>query len=185
MLMFMPTTFDGHDIRTAEAQEFGLLREIEEESDKLFAEVGIGPFSQDDENGHFAEAAVVLVSGDPPLGFASVETVDRAAHIWQISVHPSHDRQGRGTALVMAVCEWATSEGYDAVTLTTFRDVPWNGPFYTRLGFEVVDDLSAGLAVIREHEKVIGDDDFGPRVAMRKNLRSHSDATRPERPLSS
>jgi hypothetical protein len=24
-----------------------------------------------------------------------------------------------------------------ALTLTTFRDVPWNAPYYARLGFEV------------------------------------------------
>jgi len=37
--------------------------------------------------------------------------------------------------LVRAVCEWATVSGYALLTLTTFRDVPWNYPFYARLGF--------------------------------------------------
>jgi hypothetical protein len=68
------------------------------------------------------------------------------------------------------VCDWAGANGYPAVTLTTFRDVPWNGPFYARLGFRVLDDLPAGLEAIRQHEKDIGDDDFGPRVAMRRDL---------------
>jgi hypothetical protein len=56
------------------------------------------------------------------------------------------------------------------MTLTTFRDVPWNGPYYAALGFEVIDDLSPELAAMREHERAIGDDDFGPRVAMRLAL---------------
>jgi hypothetical protein len=56
------------------------------------------------------------------------------------------------------------------VTLTTFRDVPWNGPFYAGLGFRAVDELTPGLAAVRDHEKAIGDDDFGPRIAMRKEL---------------
>jgi hypothetical protein len=75
---------------------------------------------------------------------------------------------------VQAVCAWATGQGFDAVTLTTYRDVPWNAPFYARLGFVVVaeQDLSRGLVAIRVHERVAGDDDFGPRVAMRKVLRS-------------
>jgi hypothetical protein len=54
--------------------------------------------------------------------------------------------------------------------LTTFRDVPWNGPYYAALGFTAVDDRSPGLMAIREHERAIGDDDFGPRFAMRKDL---------------
>ena len=43
---------------------------------------------------------------------------------------------------------------YPAVTLTTFRDVPWNAPFYTRLGFAMLDELTlpAGLAAKREQE---------------------------------
>ena len=56
------------------------------------------------------------------------------------------------------------------MTLTTFRDVPWNGPFYAGLGFRAVDELTPGLAAVRDHEKAIGDDDFGPRIAMRKEL---------------
>jgi hypothetical protein len=72
--------------------------------------------------------------------------------------------------LVNAVCDWATAEGLPAVTLTTFRDVAWNGPFYAKLGFRELVDLSPGLVAMREHERAIGDDDFGPRIAMRKEL---------------
>ena len=54
-----------------------------------------------------------------------------------------------------------------AVTLTSFRDVPWNAPFYQRVGFEVVDDPPPGLAAVRAAERAEGFDRFGPRVAMR------------------
>lgn len=128
-------------IRVAVPDEFEALREIEQAADKLFAEVGIGPFTFDGSEDHLAQAAVVLVSGSPPVGFACVEIVDDLAHIWQLSVHPAAGRQGRGTALVHAVCDWAASKGHPAVTLTTFRDVPWNGPFYGRLGFRVIEVL--------------------------------------------
>jgi GNAT superfamily N-acetyltransferase len=160
----------GSGIRVANRSEFELLREIEEASDRMFEPLGIGPFCGGEGESHLEQAALVLVSGDPPVGFACVEIVDGVAHLWQLSVHPSESRQGRGSALLTAACSWATSLGYEAVTLTTFRDVPWNGPFYGRMGFRVLDDLSPGLVAIRDHEKAIGDDDFGPRVAMRRDL---------------
>jgi GNAT superfamily N-acetyltransferase len=128
----------------------------------------MGPFSPSADVPHLSAAAVVLVSGSPPVGFACIDIVDGDAHLWQLSVHPSAGRQGIGGALVHAACEWARSAGYGAVTLTTYRDVPWNGPFYARLGFVPLGDLTPGLAAIREHERAIGDDDFGPRVAMRR-----------------
>ena len=156
------------DIRTALPVEFERLREIEDAADEMFAQVGIGPFAPTPD--HLGAAAIVLVSGTPPVGFASVHLIDGAAHLWQLAVHPSAARQGRGSALVAAVCDWAVSQRLDGVTLTTFRDVPWNAPFYARLGFRVLDDPTPGLAAIRAEERAIGDDDFGPRVAMRKDL---------------
>ena len=157
-------------VREADPSEWGLLRAIEDAGDEMFLEVGIGPFQSLEEDDHLATAAVVLVSGTPPRGFACVDVVDGVAHLWQLSVHPSWGRQGIGRALIEAVCDWASSNGYPAVTLTTFRDVPWNAPFYSRLGFRTLDEFPPGLAAIREHEKDLGDDDFGPRVAMRREL---------------
>ncbi len=54
--------------------------------------------------------------------------------------------------------------------MTTYRDVPWNGPFYESLDFGAIGTLTPGLKAIRERERAIGDDDFGPRVAMRRSL---------------
>jgi len=158
-------------VRVAALHEFGLLRTIEAASDALFADVGIGPFVLDvEDDDHLEHSSVVLVSGEPPVGFVSVGIVDGAAHIWQLSVDPVFGRQGRGTALLEAACDWARDAGLGSITLTTYRDVPWNGPFYARRGFVVVDDLLPGLAAVRAHERANGDDDFGPRVAMRRQL---------------
>ena len=48
---------------------------------------------------------------------------------------PASMRQGVGTRLLDRACEWARGQGYDAITLTTFADIAWNGPFYARRGF--------------------------------------------------
>ena len=166
----VPANSTDAAVRVARHDEYERLRDIEDASDRLFLDVGIGPFAVSDEDNHLEQAAVVLVSGDPAVGFACVEVVDGDAHLWQLAVHPNAGRQGRGTALVRSVCEWAGSQGLPGVTLTTFRDVAWNGPFYARLGFEVMDVLPPGMKAIRQHEKDIGDDAFGPRIAMRKAL---------------
>jgi GNAT superfamily N-acetyltransferase len=150
--------------------EFAVLRSIEFEADRLFASVGIGPFTNDEAEDHLDQAALVLVVGDPPVGFVCVELVDGIPHIWQLAVHPDHGRQGIGRALIHAACDWARTEQFDAVTLTTYRDVPWNRPFYESLGFVTLHTLTPELCAIREHERAIGDDDFGPRVAMRLPL---------------
>jgi predicted N-acetyltransferase YhbS len=74
----------------------------------------------------------------------------------KLTVDPSHGRRGLGTALVRAVCDWATVSGYVMLTLTTFRAVPWNLPFYARLGFveipcETLGPELAGVVSEEEH----------------------------------
>ena len=160
----------GQSIRKGHSNDFAVLRSIELEADRLFESVGIGPFANDEAEDHFHQAALVLVVGTPPVGFVCVELVDGIPHIWQLAVHPDQGRQGLGRALVEAACDWARAQGFDAITLTTYRDVPWNGPFYGSLGFVAMNTLTPGLRAIRQHERSIGDDDFGPRVAMRLPL---------------
>jgi len=166
----MPKAADQPTIRGARPEEFCRLREIEFECDLMFETVGIGPFTNDDADNHLAQSAVVLVVDDPPVGFGCAEIVDGVAYLWQLAVLPAQGRRGLGTALVASVCDWARTQGLGAVTLTTFRDVPWNGPFYERLGFRALAELTPELTAIRDHERAIGDDDFGPRIAMRKDL---------------
>ena len=97
----------------------------------------------------------VALADDVPVGFAHVEVIERdAVHLEEIDVHPDHGRRGVGTRLVSQVCHWAARNGYGAVTLATFRDVPWNLPFYARLGFDIVppEQLSPSLRAVVENE---------------------------------
>ncbi|MDP1554166.1 MAG: GNAT family N-acetyltransferase, partial [Hyphomonas sp.] len=52
-----------------------------------------------------------------------------------VSVHPEHGRRGLGAALIRRVFQDAADRGLKTVTLSTFRDLPWNAPFYRTLGF--------------------------------------------------
>jgi len=93
-------------------------------------------------------------------------------HLEEIDVHPDHGRRGIGTALMRAVCAWTLRSGYPEITLTTFRAVPWNMPFYSRLGFEEVSDaeLRPELATVVARETARGLDPRR-RVVMRYRAR--------------
>jgi GNAT superfamily N-acetyltransferase len=114
----------------------------------------------------------VALARENPIGFAHVEVLGvHGVHLKEIDVHPDHGRQGLGTRLLVTVCEWAARCGYSEVTLTTFRDLPWNMPFYAGLGFEVVSgsELSAELVHIVADETRRGLDP-ARRVVMRRRL---------------
>jgi GNAT superfamily N-acetyltransferase len=116
----------------------------------------------------------VAIADDTPVGFAHVDVVEPdAAHLEEMDVHPDHGRRGLGRRLVAAVCSWADEQGYAFVTLTTFRDVPFNMPFYAQLGFEEIPPaaLTQALRSILDHEAQRGLDS-ARRVAMWRRLRS-------------
>ncbi len=101
----------------------------------------------------------VALTGNRPVGFALVEMLaDDLPHLEEIDVEPIHGRRGLGTALVRAVCQWATVSGYPMLTLTTFRSVPWNYPFYASLGFMEVprEALRSELVALVSNEAYRG-----------------------------
>jgi GNAT superfamily N-acetyltransferase len=120
----------------------------------------------------------VALADDVPVGFAHVEVLDaETVHLEEIDVHPDHGHRGLGARLVMHVCRWAADAGYRSLTLTTFRDVPWNMPFYARLGFEIVvaEDLLPALRAIVEDETRRGLDPLR-RVVMARPCGTASNA---------
>lgn len=160
----------------------------------LFAGIGMDAVAEDPPlplevlAGHQAAgtAWVSVDAGDRPVGYALALEVDRLGHLEQLSVTPASGRQGRGAALLEAVCEWSSARGAPAVTLSTFLDVPWNAPYYERCGFVVLaeDELTPGLLELREHEVAAGLD-VGRRVFMRRTLRPQpANATSMRRPRS-
>ncbi len=148
-----------------------VLIDIERTSAAPFAELGI-TFPPDDPGAMLRASEYVLIAGDPPQGFAAVGELDGAAHLEQISVAPSSMRQGVGTALLEAVIATSTAAGRDRLVLTTFRDIPWNGPWYLRHGFNPVSmaDCPAGLREVWRAEIRGGLEELGVRVAMARPL---------------
>jgi GNAT superfamily N-acetyltransferase len=125
-------------IRPVRPEELALLPAIEAAADTMFEQLGpLGdePFPGPGTPEEFAAALVVLVAGDPPVGLCRIDRVDAGAHLEQLSVHPEYGGRGIGRALLRAGVAWARERGYDQLTLATYRDVSWNGPFYASEGF--------------------------------------------------
>lgn len=88
-------------------------------------------------------------------------------------MHPEHARRGLGRTLLDTAAAWAEQRGLAALTLTTYSDVPWNAPYYERLGFQIMAEtqISDGFRRIREHEQARGLARW-PRVTMRRPVGS-------------
>lgn len=86
-------------------------------------------------------------------------------HLEQVAVDPSHQGRGHGAALLAAVAREVRRRGAREVTLRTYADVPWNGPWYARHGWvEVADPVWHGDLVAGEER--MGLPAHGRRIAM-------------------
>ncbi len=166
-------------LRPAHPDELPRLREIEQAAAALFATAGLPEVAQADplpletlRNQQQAGRLFVAVTPeDVPVGFVVMTVIDGAAHLHELDVHPAHARQGIGTRLVEHGCAWAAQQGYPAVTLSTFQHIPWNGPWYARLGFRVLSEAehTPGLRNLRQQEAQAGLP-IDQRVCMRRDL---------------
>ncbi|WP_313201037.1 GNAT family N-acetyltransferase [Pseudomonas sp.] len=103
------------------------------------------------------------------LGFVCLSLEGQALHVHELSVRLQSQGQGIGRLLLDQACAVARHRGASALTLTTFAHVSWNGPFYARYGFEVLDEqhLGARLQGILATERAQG---LSGRCAMRLAL---------------
>lgn len=93
-----------------------------------------------------------------PVGFLAAERCADELHIAELSIAQAHQQQGLGRRLLERAVTYAHASHCRALTLTTFCDVPWNAPFYARLGFQRLTWQEAGerLRAILGHEQEIG-----------------------------
>jgi GNAT superfamily N-acetyltransferase len=169
---------NDYKIRLADPQDVPLLSEIERAAERLFAGLDLVqdlhhtvPLAELERAQKAGRLWVAAGPDGQPVGFALATVVDGLGHLDELDVHPEHGRRGLGAALVETVCAWAKSAGFEAITLSTFRDIPWNAPFYTRLGFHILteDELTKGLLRLREAEVEWGLP-ISERVMMRREL---------------
>ncbi|HDE1063757.1 GNAT family N-acetyltransferase [Klebsiella quasipneumoniae] len=152
----------GGGLRLTEESDIALLPAIERSAAQAFRQIPALAWLADSEVISVArhhdyletEHSLLAVAAGQPVGFILTEPLDDALFIVEVAVHQAWQHQGIGRMLLEQVIDGARQMAYPAVTLTTFRDVPWNAPFYTRLGFAMLDELTlpAGLAAKREQE---------------------------------
>jgi GNAT superfamily N-acetyltransferase len=146
-----------------------------------FAEIGLPEIAQDEPMSAEALAAyanagrswVATGQGDRVVGYVVVDLIDGCAHVEQVTVEPDHQGQGLGRALIDEVDRWAATAGIEAITLTTFADVPWNRPLYEHLGFRVLgeEEVTPGLRARQAAEAAALGVDPETRVSMRRPVR--------------
>lgn len=79
--------------------------------------------------------------GDEVIGFAAAGRVGRDLHLHELSVMRAHQGRRIGSTLLEALAIDARNSGISAITLSTYRDIAWNAPFYARHGFVEVENL--------------------------------------------
>lgn len=55
--------------------------------------------------------------------------------------------KGLGRRLLRHAADWARANGLKTVSLTTFRSIPWNAPFYASFGFREWDPAEAPASI--------------------------------------
>ena len=171
--------WDGRDplapaLRAARPEDIGVLAAVERAAGRRFEGMGLANIDETLPSSLVAEGQRegrlwVAEADGQVVGFALVTEVDGEAHLREIAVVPDHGGQGIGTALVEEVGRWAARRGLRTLTLTTFVDVAWNGPWYERLGFRPLapEERGAGLRGIVDDEARAGLD-MDRRTAMRR-----------------
>ncbi len=114
---------------------------------------------------------VVRMEDGLTVGFTLVSHRGKGLYLDQISVDPAHGRKGIGRALMDHVIRKAVDNGFPEVTLSTFRDLAWNAPFYASIGFRPIPRkaMEDFMFDIEEAQKPFMD--VSKRVFMRKRVR--------------
>ena len=157
---------DPLEIRPARPDELLWLQELEAAAGLRFEAVGLAhvaasPPTELAELRSACDDGLLFVAAAPALravGFARAVRLAASLHLAEVSVLPSHGRRGVGSALVREVARAGEAIAAAALTLSTFSDVPWNAPFYEKLGFRRLreQELTPELVEIRRREAVSG-----------------------------
>ena len=163
-------------IRTGVLEDAIRLPPVEHSASRLFLEIPDLASLPDEENLSVRDHQLYIASGTEwvaeggggeLLGFLAAEIFSTDLHLWEFAVRQGAQGRGIGTQLMHAAETFARARCLGSLTLTTFTDVPWNAPWYSRLGFELdTDDARLTALVMAEIKRGLP-----RRCGMRKTLK--------------
>jgi GNAT superfamily N-acetyltransferase len=154
----------GYQVARALPVHFAAIREVERAAERQFPPEDLprelrGQLTSDEELAAAAREELLWCALDARgevVGFAiACRLPGGDLHLDEIDVRPAHQRRGVGAALVAAVRARAARLGCARLTLTTFRFVPWNQPWYERLGFVALEERALPPALRAIHDEEI------------------------------
>jgi len=157
-------THQAYEVRLARQEELKDLPAIEQAAGEMFAETHYAFLAVEDNSSENVDLTtdVVWVALDSKtnliVGFAIAYFLSLSVHLRELAVLPDHGCRGIGRMLINAVADLAREMSVPSVTLTTFSDIPWNAPYYSRLGFNSLspNSLPAELDSILAKEAAAG-----------------------------
>lgn len=164
-------------LRAATSADIPRMHQIEDDAGELFA--GLGLIDIEDmalvsigDHGQAIDAGLSLIAelDGRAAGFAMGSRYGADVYLHELDVDRAHQKRGVGAALVRGFIALARARGAGAVYLSTFRDPPWNAPFYRKMGFRDVargDYLPWMIAIETEQAKFL---DIATRVFMRAEV---------------
>ena len=92
-------------------------------------------------------------AGEAPVAFMAARVAGERLHIDELDVQDGQHGKGLGKRLLQHAADWAKANGLVRLSLTTFRGIPWNAPYYARFGFREWDPADAPADVQRALQK--------------------------------
>lgn len=140
------STANDFSIRPARLSDIRLLGEVERSAAQIFRSANLhsladGPTVDTEFLAAMARSQHLWLAvnrNDEPIGFVGGENIESNFHLVEISVAQPYQGRGVGKILMGQMIEEVRRMGYKAITLTTYRNLPWNGPWYARMGFNEV-----------------------------------------------
>jgi N-acetylglutamate synthase-like GNAT family acetyltransferase len=104
------------------------------------------------------EQVWVCARGSSLAGAIILSALRKTAYVEELAVRRDCGRRGIGTRLVGRGIIWACEKELDSIYLSTFASVPWNAPFYRKLGFTDIDPdrWTSAMRRIRRTEEAQG-----------------------------
>lgn len=143
----MTAFLESISISFADRSDFEEIQAVDLAAGKLFDPLklidegpdGPAPIPESALNSGLRDGMLTLAKFDDQIvGFLLCRKTSPDLYLEQISVLPNFGRRGIGKRLVQKAVQTADDLRLRGVVLSTFRDIPWNGPFYADLGFEEI-----------------------------------------------